>query len=94
MNRTRLSFVCCLILGLACGLARSETVELCQGNYQTEAEAVQQLQRLRAHSKTLDEWNLRRAQIRENILRGTDLWPLPERTALNPMLHSRRTYDG
>jgi dienelactone hydrolase len=94
MNRTRLSFLCCLVLGLVCGLAWSETVELCQGEYQSEAEAVQQLERLSVHSQTLDQWKLRRAQVRENILRGTDLWPLPERTPLNPMLHSLRTYDG
>ncbi|NQV33678.1 MAG: acetylxylan esterase [Phycisphaeraceae bacterium] len=79
---------------MVCGSAWSETVELCQGQYQSDAQAVQQLQRLSAHSQTLDQWKIRRAQVRENILRGTDLWPLPERTPLNPMLHSRRTYDG
>ncbi|MCP4456112.1 MAG: acetylxylan esterase [Planctomycetes bacterium] len=94
MNRARLSFLCCLVFGMVCGIAWSETVELCQGQYQTEAEAVQQLQRLRVHSQSLDQWKNRRVRIRENILRGTNLWPLPERTALDPILHSRRTHDG
>lgn len=75
-------------------LAASDTVELCQGNYQTEAEAVEQLRRLATHASSLDQWNTRRALVRENILRGTDLWPLPERTPLKPVIHSRRTYDG
>lgn len=84
----------CLVLILCCAIARSETVELCQGHYQTEAQAVEQLQRLAAHSPTLDRWQVRRAVVRENILRGTGLWPLPRRTPLNPTLHSRRDYDG
>lgn len=94
MTGMRLSLMCCMALGLACGSALSETVELCQGEYQTEAQAVQQLDRLRTHSKTLEQWKTRRELIRENILRGADLWPLPERTPLNPILHTRRTYDG
>ena len=94
MTGMRLFLMCLIGLGFVCGSALAETVELCQGEYQTVAEAVQQLERLRAHSKTLDQWKTRRDKIRENILRGTNLWPLPERTALNPILHSRRTYDG
>ncbi len=94
MNKTRSLCICCILLVLLCESAWSETVELCQGYYQNEAQAVQQLQRLSVHSQTLDQWQARRVQIRENILRGTNLWPLAKRTALNPMLHSRRTYDG
>ncbi len=94
MNRMRLHFLCVLVLCIVSESVGSETLALCQGQYQSEAEAVQQLQRLRAHSQTLEQWKIRRARVRENILRGTDLWPLPERVALNPILHSRRTYDG
>jgi dienelactone hydrolase len=82
------------VLVLACYTAQSQTVELCQGNYQTEVQAVEQLERLAVHSRTLDQWQVRRDLIRENILRGTDLWPMPTRTLLNPIVHSRREYDG
>jgi len=94
MNSNRSILWCHVVLLISCGSAWSETIELCQGNYQTESQAVQQLKRLAVHSQTLDQWKARRAQIRENILRGTELWPLPMRTPLNPIIHSRREYDG
>ncbi len=68
--------------------------ELCQGQYQTETQAVAQLERLSAHRQTRAQWEKRRARVRENILRGTELWPLPPRTPLHPILHSRREFPG
>lgn len=67
---------------------------LCQGNYQTEAEAVEQLRRMAATYSSLDEWKARAAKVRNQILVGAQLDPLPERTALNPVIHSKRTYNG
>jgi hypothetical protein len=75
-------------------LTWSAQEELCQGHYQSEAQAVEQLERLATHAQTLDEWKVRRTQVRENILRGTDLWPLPERSALRVITHTRRMHDG
>jgi dienelactone hydrolase len=93
MNRLR-TVVCLIIVFMVGPTAPCAEVELCQGNYQTEAQAVAQLERLAAHSQTQAQWQARRARIRENILRGTELWPLPQRTALNPILHSRREFEG
>ncbi|TWT78938.1 hypothetical protein CA13_03350 [Planctomycetes bacterium CA13] len=67
---------------------------LCVGNYQTEAEAVQQLKRFAAGYSTRQEWNARAKKIRKQILTGTELWPLPERTPLNPIIRKKRDYDG
>jgi putative membrane-bound dehydrogenase-like protein len=39
-------------------------------------------------------WALRRAALREGFLKGARLWPLPERTPLNPIVHDRREHDG
>jgi len=94
MNLTQLALLASVGLIASPGHASDATVELCQGNYQTEAQAVEQLQRLAAHAGTLDSWQSRRAEVRENILRGTDLWPLPDRGPLKPMIHSRRDYPG
>ncbi len=82
------------LLAAAAWGTEPETVELCQGNYQSEAQAVEQLRRLAGHSETLAEWKERRALIRENILRGVDLWPLPERAISNRILHTKRDYAG
>ena len=69
-------------------------VTLCVGNYQTEAEAVRQLERFSASYSTLKEWKARSARIRRQILTGAELWPLPERTPLRPVLHKKRQYEG
>jgi hypothetical protein len=94
MNRKHISLLSVGVLILGSGSTWSAEVELCQGNYQTEAQAVEQLGRLTAHATTLDQWKVRRAKVRENILRGVDLWPLPERNELNTIIRSRRTLDG
>ncbi|KAA5541402.1 acetylxylan esterase [Roseiconus nitratireducens] len=67
---------------------------LCVGNYQTEAEAVEQLKRFAATYSNLEQWQERAKQIRQQILTGAGLWPLPERTPLNPVIHKKREYDG
>jgi poly(3-hydroxybutyrate) depolymerase len=67
---------------------------LCQGNYQTEAEAVEQLKRMAATYSNLDEWKARAAAIRKQILTGAKLYPLPQRTPLNPIIRNKRSYDG
>ncbi len=74
--------------------ASEEKPQLCQGEYQTEEQAVEQLKRFAATYKTLDEWKIRAATIREGILRGAELWPLPERTALNPIVRPKRVHNG
>lgn len=67
---------------------------LCQGYYQTEAEAVRQLDRLASTYSNLKEWKDRSAKIRKQILVGAKLDPLPERTPLKPVIRNKRSYDG
>src|SRR3954468_12670172 len=43
---------------------------------------------------TPQSWAVRRAALREGFLKGARLWPLPEKTPLNPIVHGRREYDG
>ncbi|MDP6447313.1 MAG: acetylxylan esterase [Pirellulaceae bacterium] len=67
---------------------------LCRGHYHTEEEAVKQLARMAATYSNLKEWKARAATIRKQILVGAKLDPLPERTPLKPVIHSKRKYDG
>src|SRR5262245_42217364 len=43
---------------------------------------------------TKAEWDQRRRLVRERILVATGLWPLPEKTPLNPVIHGRIERDG
>ncbi|MDA1163694.1 MAG: acetylxylan esterase [Planctomycetota bacterium] len=73
--------------------AASEPV-LCQGNYQSEADAVRQLERLAASWSNQQDWKDRAARIRRQILVGAKLDPLPERTPLNSVIRNKRRFAG
>ena len=74
--------------------AWAEKPILCQGNYHTEAEALAQLKRMSATHSNLREWKMRASAIRRQILVGSKLDPLPERTPLNSILSRKRSYTG
>ncbi|MCB9500722.1 MAG: acetylxylan esterase [Deferribacteres bacterium] len=67
---------------------------LCQGNYQTEQEAVEQLQRFRLSYSNVHQWQERADRIRRGILEGAELTPFPEKHPLNSIIREKRTYDG
>ena len=67
---------------------------LCRGHYHSEAEAIKQLQRMAATYANLEEWKDRAARIRKQILVGADLYPLPKRTPLKPIIKNKRTHKG
>ncbi len=78
---------------MPCCPAPEESV-LCRGDYQTEEQAREQLARFRASYPDLAGWQARAAVIREGILRGAGLSPLPKRGDLNPLGRGPRTHDG
>src|SRR4051794_33099281 len=44
--------------------------------------------------KTKEEWAKRRQRIREQLLVALGLWPMPEKTPLNPSIHGKVERDG
>ena len=44
--------------------------------------------------QTREDWQARAKVVREGILRGAELWPLPQKTPLKPRVHSLRKYEG
>jgi predicted alpha/beta-hydrolase family hydrolase len=74
--------------------AEEKKPQLCQGNYQSEEEAKEQLAKFAQSYSNLEQWKARAEQVREGILRGAELLPLPEKCLLKPIIHSERKYDG
>ena len=74
--------------------AAEKEPQLCQGNYHSEEAAKRQLAKFAGSYSNLAEWKARAKHIRECILRGAELSPLPEKCALNPIIHSRRRHKG
>lgn len=72
----------------------SVTNWLCVGNWQSEAQAKEQLARFAESYSTRRGWVKRAGNIRENVWRGAGLEKLPRKSRLNPIVHSRREYDG
>ncbi len=75
------------LIGLAALAAPSRT----RGG---EEEGALQLRRLAETYRTAEQWRARAEAVRRGILRGARLDPLPPRTPLNPIIHSRREHDG
>ncbi len=74
--------------------AKPAELTLCVGSYQSEADAIRQLDRFASTYSNLEEWQSRAAAIRQQILTGVKLDPLPERTPLNAIIHKKRVYSG
>ncbi len=68
--------------------------QLCQGYFQSEQAAREQLNKFARSYSNLDEWKARAKRIRDGILRGAELMPQPKKCPLNPIIHSRRKYKG
>lgn len=59
-----------------------------------ERDAAQQLLHFAEQYQTRQQWKQRFAVQREGMLRGMELWPLPDRKPLIPIIRSMREYDG
>lgn len=67
---------------------------LCQRNYLTPEAGAQVLAAARQRFGNLQDWEAYAEHLRTRIREGAGLVPYPRRTPLNPLLHSKRTYDG
>jgi uncharacterized protein len=92
---TLLLFVICLCQPIPYSAAQDADSAplLCQGHYHSEADAVLQIQRLLDTHSTLAEWKERKQRIQTQILKGSGLLPLPERTALRPIVRNKRIFE-
>ena len=65
-----------------------------RGGYFKPDQGKAELDRIAKKIPDLEAWNKRRAAVRQGILEGAGLHPLPRRTPLNPRRHSRRSHPG
>ena len=67
---------------------------LCQGDFLTVDEGAAMLAKRLAETPTRAAWEAYAAHVRECILRGADLEPLPRRIPLNVITRNKRTHGG
>ena len=71
-----------------------DTTMLCRGSYFTEEQGKAALQQFAATYHDKASWEQRADIIREGIIKGAGLEELPQNTPLNPIIHSKKAYDG
>ncbi|MDJ1502640.1 alpha/beta hydrolase family protein [Xanthocytophaga agilis] len=71
-----------------------EKPELCQGAFFTEDQAVKVHQQFGQLYTDKTSWEQRANLIRKGILEGMNLSPLPQKTILNPIVHSKKMLSG
>ena len=72
----------------------AEKVQLCRGNYHSEAAAKAQLATFAGGYSDLSGWKKRAANVRRGILRGMGLDKPPKKCDLKPIITNKRTYKG
>ena len=83
-----------LLLLLLSALLNAQDSLLCVGEYWTEEQGACMLSQFSQTYDTMEEWKLRAAKIRLNIIKGAELDPLPAKTPLNPIYNNPRQHDG
>jgi dienelactone hydrolase len=68
--------------------------KLCVGQYQTPTQGKKQLEKFAKTFSSKAQWEKRAAAIREGILRGAELWPIPPKGDLRPIIHGKRVHEG
>lgn len=77
-----------------CTSSPNQGPSLRQGDYYTEAQGKAELDKLESLYANQAEWEIRTALLRESILEGMNLSPLPARTPLNVVSGSKRVKEG
>jgi dienelactone hydrolase len=86
-------FISLLILS-SHAYAQIDTAQLCRGKYWTEAQGKEKLQEFAALYHDKASWEIRKQKIRQNILQGAGLAPMPAKTPLNPIIRDKKIMDG
>jgi len=77
---------------LSLGNANAQQSNLCQGHYYTEEEGANALAATKQKIQTKKDWEIYADMIREGILTGTELNPLPKKTPLNVIRRNQRSH--
>jgi len=67
---------------------------LSQEEIKIEEAGKAELKKLRSMYSNKDEWELRKTELRTEILKGVGLFPFPIKTPMNPVFNSKRIYNG
>jgi uncharacterized protein len=88
------SFLIIISLFILFSCTESPKPALRQGAFYTEEQGAAELKKLESMYSSRGQWESRKQMLKENILKGMNLKPLPTRTPLNAVLGDKRIHDG
>lgn len=84
-----------IVAGFSSGTLQAENkISLRQGGFFKPEEGKPELDRIAKTIPDFATWKKRRAAVRQGILDGAGLNPMPKKTPLQPLRHSRRAHKG
>ena len=93
-NLSALIFVFAIAMAALPQTAPIDSLFLCMGDYWTPEEGKKNLESLGKNYVTQNDWRARAWKIRRQILKGSELDPLPKKTPLNPIYRHERRHRG
>jgi hypothetical protein len=88
------SFLTIITLLILCSCTESQKPTLRQGAFYTEEQGAAELKKMESMYSTREQWEPRKQMLKEQILKGMNLSPLPTRTPLNAIIGTKRIHDG
>jgi|WetSurMetagenome_2_1015567.scaffolds.fasta_scaffold15696_3 uncharacterized protein len=83
-----------IIIALLTSCDSGKNPKLSEEEIKIEEAGKAELRKLESIYSNKEEWESRKVILREEILKGVDLFPLPVKTPLNAVINSKRIYDG
>lgn len=94
VNLAKSSCLLIFTLAILSGNRGNAQPGLSQDEKYLEEQGKEELRKLKSLYSNKEEWEARKSALREDILKGVNLWPLPLKTPLNTTINSKRIYDG
>ena len=88
------SFLTIISLLILCSCTESQKPALRQGAFYTEEQGAAELKKMESMYSSREQWEPRKQMLKEQILKGMNLSPLPTRTPLNAIIGPKRIHDG
>ncbi len=88
------SILISLIIILLIGCNSGKSPQPGQDEIKIEEAGKAELKKLESMYSNKEQWEARKVVLREEILKGINLFPLPSKTPLNAVISAKRNYDG
>jgi hypothetical protein len=93
----KIRIYCCILIlatALVAGCKGKKSSAAPADEKYLEEQGKEELKKLRSLYSDKEEWEARKSTLRDEILKGINLWPMPQKTPLNTIIRSKRIYDG